>query len=99
MHRIPIISPAFLPPPSSGHLSMLVPAGTALLTLFPRQDLGICKQNNLNVQKDYSITPLSSLKNTSAVCVLACIGVISGEQEWRGEGYWNLVKALMNCDQ
>lgn len=35
MHRIPIISYACLPPPCSGHLSKLVPASTALLTLFP----------------------------------------------------------------
>ena len=84
MHRIPIISPAFLPPPSSGHLSKLVPASAVLLTLFPRQDLGICKQNTLNVQEDYSISPFSSLKNTVVECRGACNGVIKDEQEWWG---------------
>lgn len=68
-YDFPCIPPScLLPPPPSGHLSKLVPAGEALLTLFPRQALGICKQNTLSVQKRLLHIPHLAAPKTSLWC-------------------------------
>lgn len=90
LERIPVIPPTtFLPPSSTGHLSKLVPASAALLTLLSRS--GNFQVKHKNAKKDYWISPLSSWKTIFLCAYRSWMVSLGGKKSARiGRLWWNL---------